>query len=37
MVKFTKEDKLKAVNRYLTGKESPCKIARSLKVDKQAI
>ncbi len=37
MAKFSKEDKLKAVNRYLTGKESSYEIGRSLKVDKQSI
>ncbi len=37
IAKFSKEDKLKAVNRYLTGKESSYEIGRSLKVDKQSI
>jgi len=37
MAKYTVEDKLQAVERYLNGNESANKIAKSLGTDKQAI
>ena len=37
MAKFTAEDKLQAVNRYLNGKESSHEIAKSLGTDHKAI
>ena len=37
MFKYTAEDKLKAVERYLNGRESADKIAKSLETDHKAI
>jgi hypothetical protein len=37
MSKFTAEDKLQAVKRYLSGRESSHEIAKSLRTDHQAI
>ncbi|WP_248508350.1 transposase, partial [Sporosarcina sp. NCCP-2222] len=37
MAKFTAEDKLQAVNRYLNGRESSIEIAKSLETDHKAI
>ena len=37
MAKFTVEDKLQAVNRYLNGSESSLKIAKSLGTNHKAI
>lgn len=37
MAKFTAEDKLQAVERYLNGNESSNEIAKSLRTDNKAI